>query len=44
LLSIADANERDHASISILVGTKAHKLQLTPIDERSQTKCASANL
>jgi hypothetical protein len=36
LLAVTDTNEGDYASVSVLVGTNPHKLQVTVIDERLQ--------
>jgi len=36
LLAVTDTNEGDYASVSVLVGTNPHKLQVTAIDERLQ--------
>ena len=43
LLTVTDTNERDHESISILVRTNTHKLQVTAIHERFQRAAAAVD-
>ena len=43
LLTVTDTNERDHESISILVRTNPHKLQVTVIHERFQRAAAAVD-
>ncbi len=43
LLTVTDANEGDHESISILVRTNTHKVQVTAIHERFQRAAAAVD-